>query len=65
MVVVQTLFLFCGALSLYFLSADLLKMLKNPSIDTMKDIVFSLVVLAFSMVVTGFLQLNTEVTGML
>ena len=65
MVVVQTLFLFCGVLSMYFLSTDLLKMLKDPSIDTMKDIVFSLVVLAFSMVVTGFLQLNTEATGML
>ena len=65
MVVVQTLFLFCGALSLYFLSTDLLNMFKDPSIDTMKDIVFSLVVLVFSMVVTGFLQLNTEVTGML
>ena len=65
MVEVQVLFLFCGALSLYFLSTDLLKMLKDPSIDTMKNIVFSLVVLAFSMVVTGFLQLNTEVTGML
>ena len=65
MVEVQVLFLFCGALSLYFLSTDLLKMLKDPSIDTMKNIVFSLVVLAFSMVVTGFLQLNTEVTWML
>jgi hypothetical protein len=65
MVVVQVLFLFCGALSIYFLSIDTVGMVKNPSINTMKDIVFSLVVLAFSMVVTGFLQLNTEVTGML
>ena len=65
MVVVQVLFLFCGALSVYFLSVDTVGMVKNPSIDTMKDIVFSLVVLAFSMVVTGFLQLNTKVTGML
>ena len=65
MVVVQTLFLFCGALSVYFLSVDTIGMVKNPSINTMKDIVFSLVVLAFSMVVTGFLQLNTKVTGML
>ncbi len=65
MVVVQTLFLFCGTLSIYFLSIDTVGMVKNPSIDTMKDIVFSLVVLVFSMVVTGFLQLNTEVTGML
>lgn len=65
MVVVQTLFLFCGVLSIYFLSVDTVGMVKNPSINTMKDIVFSLVVLAFSMVVTGFLQLNTEVTGML
>ena len=65
MVVVQILFLFCGALSVYFLSIDTVGMVKSPSIDTMKDIVFSLVVLAFSMVVTGFLQLNTEVTGML
>ena len=66
MVVVQILFLFCGALSvIYFLSVDTVGMVKNPSVDTMKDIVFSLVVLAFSMVVTGFLQLNTEVTGML
>ena len=65
MVVVQTLLLFCGALSIYFLSVDTVGMVKNPSIDTMKDIVFSLVVLAFSMVVTGFLQLNTEATGML
>jgi len=65
MVVVQVLFLFCGALSIYFLSVDTVGMVKNPSINTMKDIVFSLVVLVFSMVVTGFLQLNTEVTGML
>jgi len=65
MVVIQTLFLFCGALSVYFLSVDTVGMVKSPSIDTMKDIVFSLVVLAFSMVVTGFLQLNTKVTGML
>lgn len=65
MVVIQTLFLFCGALSVYFLSVDTVGMVKSPSIDTIKDIVFSLVVLAFSMVVTGFLQLNTEVTGML
>ena len=65
MVVIQTLFLFCGALSVYFLSVDTVGLGKNPSIDTMKDIVFSLVVLVFSMVVTGFLQLNTEVTGML
>ena len=65
MVAVQTLFLFCGVLSIYFLSVDTIGMVKNPSINTMKDIVFSLVVLAFSMVVTGFLQLNTEVTGML
>ena len=65
MVVIQTLFLFCGALSVYFLSVDTVGMVKNPSINTMKDIVFSLVVLAFSMVVTGFLQLNTDVTGML
>ena len=65
MVVIQTLFLFCGALSVYFLSVDTVGMVKNPSINTMKDIVFSLVVLAFSMVVTGFLQLNTKVTGML
>ena len=65
MVVVQTLFLFCGVLSIYFLSVDTVGMVKNPSINTMKDIVFSLAVLAFSMVVTGFLQLNTEVTGML
>jgi len=65
MVVVQVLFLFCGALSLYFLSVDTVGMVKNPSINTMKDIVFSLVVLVFSMLVTGFLQLNTEVTGML
>ena len=65
MVVIQTLFLFCGVLSIYFLSVDTVGMVKNPSINTMKDIVFSLVVLAFSMVVTGFLQLNTEVTGML
>ena len=65
MVVIQTLFLFCGALSVYFLSVDTVGMVKNPSVDTMKDIVFGLVVLAFSMVVTGFLQLNTEVTGML
>ena len=65
MVVVQILFLFCGALSVYFLSIDTADMVKNPSVDTMKDIVFSLVVLAFSMVVTGFLQLNTKVTGML
>jgi hypothetical protein len=65
MVVVQTLFLFCGVLSIYFLSVDTVGMVKNPSINTMKDIVFSLVVLAFSMVVTGFLQLNTDVTGML
>ena len=65
MVVIQTLFLFCGALSIYFLSVDTVGMVKNPSINTMKDIVFSLVVLAFSMVVTGFLQLNTKVTGML
>lgn len=65
MVVVQVLFLFCGALSIYFLSVDTIKMLKDPSTSTMKDIVFSLVVLVFSMLVTGFLQLNTEVTGML
>lgn len=65
MVVVQVLFLFCGALSIYFLSIDTVGMVKNPSIGTMKDIVFSLVVLVFSMLVTGFLQLNTEVTGML
>ena len=65
MVVVQTLFLFCGALSVYFLSVDAVGMVKNPSVDTMKDIVFSLVVLAFSIVVTGFLQLNKEITGML
>ncbi len=65
MVVVQTLFLFCGALSIYFLSVDTVGMVKHPSIDTMKDIVFSLVVLVFRMVVTGFLQLNTDVTGML
>ena len=65
MVVIQTLFLFCGALSVYFLCVDTVGMVKSPSIDTMKDIVFSLVVLAFSMVVTGFLQLNTKVTGML
>lgn len=65
MVVVQVLFLFCGALSIYFLAVDTVKMLKDPSTSTMKDIVFSLVVLVFSMVVTGFLQLNTEVTGML
>ena len=65
MVVLQVLFLFCGALSVYFLFVDTVGMVKNPSVDTMKDIVFSLVVLAFSMVVTGFLQLNTEVTGML
>ena len=65
MVVIQTLFLFCGVLSIYFLSVDTVGMVKNPSINTMKDIVFSLVVLAFSMVVTGFLQLNTKVTGML
>lgn len=65
MVVIQTLFLFCGALSVYFLSVDTVGMVKKPNINTMKDIVFSLVVLAFSMVVTGFLQLNTKVTGML
>ncbi len=65
MIVVQALFLFYGALSIYFLSIDTVGMVQNPSIDTMKDIVFSLVVLVFSMVVTGFLQLNTEVTGML
>lgn len=65
MVVVQTLFLFCGALSIYFLAVDIIKMPKDPSTYTVKDIVFSLVVLVFSMVVTGFLQLNTEVTGML
>jgi len=65
MVVVQTLFLFCGALSIYFLAVDIIKMPKDPSTYTVKDIVFSLVVLVFSMAVTGFLQLNTEVTGML
>lgn len=65
MVVIQTLFLFCGALSIYFLSVDTVGMVKNPSINTMKDIVFSLVVLVFSMVVTGAIQLNIEVTGML
>lgn len=63
MVVLQVLFLFCGALSIYFLSVDTVGMVKNPSVDTMKDIVFSLVVLAFSMVVTGFLQLNLSSTG--
>jgi len=65
MVVLQVLFLFCGALSINFLAVDTLKMLRDPSMTTMKDIVFSLVVLVFSMLVTGFLQLNTKVTGML
>lgn len=63
MVVIQTLFLFCGALSVYFLSVDTVGMVKNPSINTMKDIVFSLVVLVACAAITGAIQLNLSSTG--
>ena len=65
MIIIQILALFFGVMALFFLVWDTLTMFLSPSLDTLKDIMFSGVILVICSAITGVIQLNLNSTGIL
>jgi hypothetical protein len=65
MIIIQMLALFFGVMALFFLVRDTLTMFLSPSLDTLKDIMFSAVVIILCAAMTGAIQLNLNSTGIL
>ena len=63
MIIIQMLALLFGVMALFFLVWDTLTMFLSPSLDTLKDIMFSAVVLIVCAAITGVIQLNLLSTG--
>jgi hypothetical protein len=63
MIIIQILALLFGVMALFFLVWDTLTMFLSPSLDTLKDIMFSGVVIIICAAITGVIQLNLSSTG--
>lgn len=68
MIIVQILALLCGLLATYFFFSDVFKLAffcsKGNVQETLKDLLFSFVIVVICAAITGVIQLNLNVTGM-
>lgn len=65
MIIIQILALFFGIMALLFLVLDTIAMFYRPSLEVIKDIMFSSVVIILCAAITGVIQLNLSSTGVL
>lgn len=63
MIIIQLLAFLFGLLATFFLVLDTFSMFFRPSLETLKDIMFSVVILVACAAVTGAIQLNLSSTG--
>ena len=63
MIIVQLLAFLLGLLATFFLVLDTFSIFFRPSLETLKDIMFSVVILVACAAVTGVIQLNLSSTG--
>ena len=68
MIIIQMILVLCGLLATYFFFSDIFKLTffcgKGMYQETLKDILFSFVVIIVCASVTGVIQLNLNSTGM-
>ena len=64
MIIIQILAFFCGILASMFLTLDTIAMFYRHSLEVIKDIMFSSVVIILCAAITGVIQLNLNSTGM-